>query len=139
MTPKQYLKNVLRTDFKNQNYWQVMTRIEDNHNWNVSNNSEQNVANQILRILHGAIGMCGESGEVIDKVKKTLIYGKELNKKDLLNECGDVLWYMTILLHELGYDLEDAMMANSEKLKKRFPDGFNTKDALERKDEKGLK
>lgn len=126
MTPKQYLKNVLRTDFKNQNYYPVYDRV---------NSSKYNYTD-LLRVLHGAIGMCGESGEVIDKVKKTLIYGKELNKKDLLNECGDVLWYMVILLHEIGYTLEDAMQANVDKLKRRYPNGFSEKDALERKDEK---
>lgn len=126
MTPKQYLKNVLRTDFKDQNYYPMYDRV----NANRYNNPD------LLRVLHGAIGMCGESGEVIDKVKKILIYGKDLDKKDLLNECGDVLWYMTILLHELGYDLEDAMKANIKKLKKRYPNGFTTKDALDRRDEK---
>jgi NTP pyrophosphatase (non-canonical NTP hydrolase) len=133
MTPKQYLKNVLRTDLKDQDYGPIAIKLYRNE---FEKSLKVTSTASILRVLHGAVGMCGESGEVIDKVKKVLIYGKEVDKKDLLNECGDVLWYMTILLHELGYNLEDAMKANVEKLEKRYPNGFNTKDAISRKDEK---
>ena len=74
--------------------------------------------------LYG-LGLGGEAGEVVDEVKKHLFHGKPLDKDKLLNEVGDVLWYVDHLLALLGFTLQDALAANDDKLSARYPDGWS--------------
>ena len=85
---------------------------------------------------HFALGMASESGEVAGDVLKHWVYQRELNVSKVLSECGDVLFYLTGLLDTLGYSIEDAMNANTQKIKARYPNGFNPHDAQQRRDEK---
>lgn len=73
------------------------------------------------RILLGALGLGGESGEVIDLVKKHIMHGKrELDiRDDLLYEMGDVLWYFTLLMVMYNFDLNEIIEANIKKLTAR--------------------
>lgn len=87
-----------------------------------------------LRLSHAALGLSGETGEVTDIIKKYLMYGKEFDNKELAEELSDVLWYMSVILHEIGYTYNDIMELNINKLKKRYPNGFNKKDAIKRMD-----
>jgi NTP pyrophosphatase (non-canonical NTP hydrolase) len=82
------------------------------------------------------LGIAGEAGEVADLIKKVLHHEKPLDKNKLIGEMGDVFWYLEYLCAVLGVSREEVWAINSAKLRKRFPDGFNTKDANERKDEK---
>ena len=86
-------------------------------------------------LIIGSLGMCGESGEVADHVKKFLGQGHELNPEHLLEECGDVLWYVAITLNSLGYDMDTCMEYNKEKLNKRYPNGFDPERSIHREDE----
>lgn len=84
-------------------------------------------------LINGVMGLCGESGEVIDLVKKHLHQGHELNKEKILAELGDVCWYIAEIAYALDTDLEDVMKGNIDKLKKRFPSGFSVEDSINRK------
>ena len=70
------------------------------------------------------LGLCGESGEVADIIKKHLAGAKELDKDHLKEELGDVLWYIAEACDCFGFTLEEVAKANIEKLKKRHPNGF---------------
>lgn len=70
------------------------------------------------RLAVAGLGLGGEAGEAQEHVKKFLRDGKPLGK-DFLLEAGDVLHYLTVLLHHAGYTLEDAMRANIQKLMQR--------------------
>lgn len=83
-------------------------------------------------LLNGVMGLCGESGEVIDLVKKHISHGHELDKTELLKELGDVAWYLTETATVLGFDLEQVFAKNIEKLQKRYPDGFKSEDSINR-------
>ena len=83
-------------------------------------------------LINGVMGLCGESGEAIDIVKKWLAQGHELDKEKLKKELGDICWYLAETATALGYDLEDIMSANIEKLKKRYPDGFDAQKSVNR-------
>lgn len=74
-------------------------------------------------IMYPALGMCGESGEVAEKVKKWLRGDKELDKFELMKELGDVMWYIASLADDLGYTLQDVIDANVTKLKDRAERG----------------
>ena len=58
-----------------------------------------------IRLLHGAIGLSTESGELLDQVKKNVFYGKPLDKVNILEECGDVLWYVCLILDSQGFNV----------------------------------
>lgn len=87
-------------------------------------------------LINGVMGLCGEAGEVIDLVKKHLHQGHELNKEKMINELGDVCWYIAELATALNVNLEDILIGNIDKLKKRFPEGFSVEDSINRKDMK---
>ena len=81
-----------------------------------------------------ALGIAGESGEVVDIVKKVLYHSHELDVPTLQKEIGDLLWYTVLLCETVGITLDDVMQANVEKLQKRYPDGFDTEKSRLRKE-----
>ena len=83
-------------------------------------------------LINAVMGLCGESGEVIDMVKKHLHQGHELSREKLIKELGDIAWYLAEVATVLGYDLEDILQANIDKLRKRFPEGFEVERSLHR-------
>jgi len=89
-----------------------------------------------LRLVHAAMGIAGEAGEVADAVKKHWVYGKPLDTENVLEECGDILFYVAACLDLCGFTLDDAMTHNMEKLKKRYPEGYTDAAAIERADKK---
>lgn len=84
------------------------------------------------QLLHAAIGMVTEAGEYLDAIKKTLFYGKKLDKTNLIEELGDQMWYIIIACDALGVDLSHICDINIKKLKARYPEKFLTHDALNR-------
>jgi len=76
-------------------------------------------------LINSVMGLCGESGEAIDIVKKWMAHGHELDKDHLAKELGDIAWYLAEAATALDMDLEDILQANLEKLKQRYPDGFS--------------
>lgn len=83
-------------------------------------------------LINGVMGLCGESGEVIDIVKKHLAQGHELDKEKIVKELGDVAWYMAEIATVLDVQLEDVFVQNIEKLKKRYPEGFSVEKSINR-------
>lgn len=86
------------------------------------------------QILNGAIGLCGESGEVVDIIKKHFFQGHELDVDHLIEELGDVLYYITLLMILLDYNMADTEYNNMYKLNNRYPDGFSTELSNHRKE-----
>lgn len=85
-----------------------------------------------IDLLHAAMGVVTESGEVMDMLKKHFFYGKELDITNLLEESGDIFWYVAIICRLTGKSFEDIQLMNIKKLQKRFPNGFTEKDAIDR-------
>lgn len=85
--------------------------------------------------LNGVMGLAGESGECVDMMKKHLFQGHKLDKEHLAKELGDVAWYLAVTAYAIGYDLETIMQMNVDKLRKRYPDGFDPERSQHR--EKG--
>ena len=86
-------------------------------------------------LINGVMGLCGESGEAIDIVKKHLAQGHELDKQKLAKELGDIAWYLAETATALDLNLEDILEANIEKLRKRYPEGFDTQRSIHRTEE----
>jgi len=85
-------------------------------------------------LINGVMGLCGESGEAIDIVKKWLAQGHDLDRGKLKKELGDICWYVAETATALGFDLEDVMQANIDKLKRRYPEGFEANRSINRKE-----
>lgn len=85
-----------------------------------------------LRIVHGLMGLNGEAGECIDLYKKFMFHGHEFDKEHFAKELGDVAWYLAVCADAIGYDLETILKMNIEKLKKRYPDGFDSSRSIHR-------
>lgn len=83
-------------------------------------------------LINGVMGLCGESGEAIDLVKKHLAQGHPLDREKLAKELGDVAWYLAETAYAIGYDLEDILQMNIEKLRQRYPEGFDAEASLHR-------
>lgn len=84
------------------------------------------------KLINGVMGLCGEAGECIDVVKKTMFQGHELDTDKLIEELGDVLWYCAELASGLGVSLEDVALINVEKLRERYPNGFEAERSINR-------
>lgn len=83
-------------------------------------------------LINSAMGLCGESGEVIDIVKKWLAQGHELDKEHLIEELGDVAWYLAEAATALDISLEEVLQLNIDKLTLRYPEGFESKKSIQR-------
>ena len=83
-------------------------------------------------LINSVMGLCGESGEAIDIVKKWMAQGHELDKAHLAKELGDIAWYLAEAATALELPLEDIFQANLDKLKKRYPEGFDSQKSLAR-------
>ncbi|MBP3351871.1 MAG: nucleoside triphosphate pyrophosphohydrolase family protein [Lachnospiraceae bacterium] len=85
-------------------------------------------------LINGVMGLCGESGECIDIVKRHLAQGHNLDREALIKELGDVAWYLAETAFALDVELEEVLIRNIEKLKKRYPDGFSTEKSINREE-----
>lgn len=88
--------------------------------------------------LHMAVGVCGEAGELIDAVKKQVIYGKPLDLENVIEELGDLEFYIEGLRQGLGITREQTLNANMAKLGKRYGERYSDKAAQERADKQTL-
>lgn len=99
MTPNEYQKEALRT--------------------------ASGMSKEYPRILNGLMGLNGEAGECIDILKKHLYQGHAFDSEHMAKELGDVAWYLAISAEAIGYDLETIFQMNIDKLRARYPDGFD--------------
>ena len=101
-------------------YYRCVSLMEDNN----------------TELAHAALGLAGETGEVVDIIKKHLMYGKDLDKQKLIEEMGDLFHYFARLMHLNDVTLSEVMESNTTKLKKRFPAGYTNEDAINKTEEK---
>jgi len=85
------------------------------------------------------MGICTESGELMDALKKYLFYGKPIDDTNVNEEVGDLFWYIAILADAFGFTFENSMEKNIAKLKARYPNRFTERDAQLRNLEKERK
>ncbi|MGC4378281.1 MazG nucleotide pyrophosphohydrolase domain-containing protein [Fictibacillus sp. Mic-4] len=77
------------------------------------------------KVSNFCMGLAGETGEVVDYLKKVIYHEHELDIEKIKEELGDVLWYVSNLATTMNIDLDDLAKKNIEKLKKRYPEGFS--------------
>ncbi len=84
-----------------------------------------NVMDKDKLLVNAALGCCGEAGEFADMIKKHLFQGHDIDRDHLVKEIGDELWYIAAKCEALGVTLDEVMEINIDKLRKRYPDGFD--------------
>lgn len=84
------------------------------------------------RLLIGALGISGEAGEVAEALKKMLFHDHPLDVEHLADELGDVMWYVVLLCDTLGLTLDEVLVGNVEKRRKRYPEGFTPERSIHR-------
>lgn len=88
-----------------------------------------------IEFMHAALGITGEAGEIADAVKKAIIYGKDMDRNNIVEELGDLRFYMQALMNKLEITEAEVLQANADKLSKRYPTGgYSNKDAIARAD-----
>lgn len=123
MTPNEYQSLALVTE-----YTPDFVRLKDKDGNDRS--AEHNM--MIARAIHAHLGLVSEAGEIADALKKHIIYSKELDLINVMEEVGDSAWYSALLLAAIKKGFEEALEKNIAKLKKRFGDKFTTDAATKR-------
>lgn len=93
-----------------------------------------NLNEQQIQIMHASLGISSEAGELSDAVKKHMIYSRPIDSENIKEECGDLLWYIALMLQYNGYTMEQAMQHNINKLRIRYPEKFTEEHAAKRLD-----
>lgn len=83
-------------------------------------------------ITNACMGIAGESGELVDMFKKILFHDKPMDKEKVVNEIGDVIFYINWLACTLGITWDEILTTNVVKLQARYPEGFSTEAANNR-------
>jgi NTP pyrophosphatase (non-canonical NTP hydrolase) len=116
MTPEQYSEFVRLTE--SNDFDEIRKRL---------------ILERNIRLTHSVMGIANESGELMEILKKYLFYGTLADRTHLIEEYGDLLWYIALGLDSLGISITETMEKNVAKLKARYPSGkFDAKDAVNR-------
>ena len=86
-------------------------------------------------LIHLALGISGEAGEILDTIKKHTIYNKPLAVENLIEELGDIEFFLEALRQELNVSHNTIIAANKAKLSRRYNKGsFSNEQAIARAD-----
>ncbi len=113
MTSSEYIEKALRTESKGQYASPNINGVTD-------------------RIQHATMGMVTEAGEIMDDLKRAKYYNVPLDRGHVVEEAGDVMWYLAVLADELGVSFEEVWEKNIAKLQKRYPDKYSNDLAVNR-------
>lgn len=89
-----------------------------------------------LDMVHAVLGISGEAGELLDAIKKHVIYDKALDIDNVIEELGDLEFYLEQLRQRLGISRELTLNANISKLKKRYESMSYSDEAAHRRADK---
>jgi NTP pyrophosphatase (non-canonical NTP hydrolase) len=118
-------------------------KFNDYQTWAVSKNMTKEQydilgsrlkSHELLQLTHSALGIAGESGELVGAIKKTILYDQPLDRENVKEEIGDILWYVALLLETIGSNFDEVATMNFNKLEKRYPSGYTNELAKLRLD-----
>ena len=121
ITNKEYMEGVLKTE--SCDFEKIKERMTD----------------AIIRLNHAITGICTEAGEIADGLKKHIFYGKPLDKVNMVEELGDLYWYINIAQDVLDITTEEVQAINNAKLRARYGSKFSEEAAINRDLEKERK
>lgn len=101
----------------------LLNKIDD---LKIGNRGEDTPEIELGGVLNAALGLSGEVGELNDMLKKWIFHEKQLDVEHLKREIGDIYWYLALMCDSFGFNLDEIMQINVDKLKVRYPEGFDT-------------
>ena len=84
--------------------------------------------------VNGLMGLNGEVGELTDLFKKWIFHNAPLDEAHAKKELGDVCWYVAMVAQSMGWNLDEILQMNIDKLMERYPEGFDTEKSNHRKE-----
>jgi NTP pyrophosphatase (non-canonical NTP hydrolase) len=137
MTGNEYQKSAMRT-----NDGKATERLIDklgkhviiHHNNFFGKEVVANIGFDLGGIFDAALGLSGEVGELNDLLKKWVFHEKPIDVEHAKKELGDIMWYVAMMCQSFGWELDDILQINVDKLKERYPKGFDVKLANCRKE-----
>ncbi len=87
---------------------------------------------QEQQLANAALGLTGEAGETAEMIKKHLFHATPLDRDAMIKELGDCLWYIAAFATVLDIPMSDIADRNIEKLRRRYPDGFDPQRSINR-------
>ena len=102
-------------------------------NLTLSDTTENGIGEDTGTVLNACLGLSGEVGEFNDMIKKWIFHEEDLDEEHLKKELGDIMWYIAMMCHAFRWGLDEIMEMNINKLKARYPEGFDTDRANNRK------
>lgn len=88
--------------------------------------------NNMEQLEHSMFGIVTEAGELLDTMKKHKYYKRKLDISNVIEEIGDVLYYVAVACNALNIEFEDCFKLVTDKLKLRYGDKFNSSLAADR-------
>lgn len=85
-------------------------------------------------VFNACLGLSGEVGEFNDMIKKWIFHEKPFDIEHAKKETGDICWYLAMLCESFGWSLDEIMQINVDKLKARYPEGFDVERANHREE-----
>lgn len=122
MQGNEYQKLAMRTNDKKSTD-RLLNKIND---LEIGNRGEDTPEIELGGVLNAALGLSGEVGELNDMLKKWIFHEKQLDAEHLKREIGDIYWYLALMCDSFEFNLDEIMQINVDKLKARYPEGFDT-------------
>lgn len=122
MQGNEYQKLAMRTNDKKSTD-RLLNKIND---LKIGNRGEDTPEIELGGVLNAALGLSGEVGELNDMLKKWVFHEKQLDTEHLKREIGDIYWYLALICDSFEFNLDEIMEINIDKLKVRYPEGFDT-------------
>lgn len=127
MNGKDYVGYAMRT-----NDGKSSDRVIEKINNNQFVSGEDLIIPDVGGVLNGCLGLAGEAGETLDMIKKWVFHEKDLDMEHFKKELGDVMWYVAMICKSMEIDMDEVLQMNVDKLKARYPEGFDVERANNR-------
>jgi len=123
MTGNEYQKLAMRTNDGESTYRLCLSMAEHDFDYDMGG------------VIMASLGLSGEVGELNDMIKKWIFHKSDMDITHAKKELGDIMWYVACMAKSFGWSLEEIMQLNIDKLKERYPDGFDTEKANNRRED----
>ena len=131
MTGREYQKLAMRT-----NDGHAQDRLEERLSYSGFYLADDGKAKKkdVAGLINGLMGLSGEAGELTDLFKKWIFHNAAVEEEHAKKELGDVFWYAALICDAMGWSMDEIMQMNIDKLKARYPEGFDTEKSNHRKE-----
>lgn len=104
------------------------TKVDLKEYQKLCRNTAKSFADNDKEISNWGLGIAGEAGDLAGCIKKTIYHNND-QRPGIRENVGDTMWYLAMICNVFGWELEEILAENINKLKKRYPKGFTEKDA----------